>query len=319
MGLAASRVDLSPLSCRKEPSSGGAKHCYSWHSPATRLDVAFARQGTGHQPPLGRVRRHEPLTQAGLACDPRCPGTTLKLTAGHVAEFAHTPTRSMCNADSPALTTMAAGSASTELTVHLITLGNSGVGKSSLLLQYEENRFSPSYITTIGIDVTSRTEDLKVDPAGEPVRTQVKCWDTAGQERFRSISKQYLRKCQGAMLVYDVTDASTFEAVGGWMETLGGSEGLRKGAPLVLVANKVDMVDKRVVSEEAGRSAAASIGSGVPYIEASAATGANVREAFILLATEAAKVRMGRAKPSAAPPTVKPKAGSSSSSGKGCF
>ena len=199
---------------------------------------------------------------------------------------------------------MAASSTGTDLTVHLITLGNSNVGKSSLLLQYAEGRFSPSYITTIGIDVTSKEEDLVLEAGAPAVHTLVKAWDTAGQERFRSISRQYLKKCQGAMLVFDVTDADTFAAVGDWMTQLTAPEVGQKGIPMVLVANKVDLTSKRVVSEEDGRAAAARIGRGIPYIETSAATGTNVREAFMLLATEAAKTRVGRAKAPAGTVTV---------------
>ena len=180
------------------------------------------------------------------------------------------------------------------------------VGKTSLLLRFDQDKWSPTYITTIGIDVTSKDMDLTL-PNGDRARATVKCWDTAGQERFRAVSQRYLRKCQGAFLVYDVTDEASFAAVSEWMTQISADDGSGKARiPLMLVANKADCTgDKRVVSEEQGRQMAARIASGVPYIETSAANGLNVKEAFALLASTAAAWKLALPK-TKRPPAVKP-------------
>jgi Ras-related protein Rab-8A len=174
------------------------------------------------------------------------------------------------------------------------------------LLRFDQDKWSPTYITTIGIDVTSKPIDLEL-PNGDRTRALVKCWDTAGQERFRAVSQRYLRKCQGAFLVYDVTDEASFSAVSEWMMQISSDDGSGKQRiPLMLVANKADCTgDKRKVSEEQGRAMAARIESGVPYIETSAASGLNVKEAFALLAASAAAWKLSLPK-SKRPPAVKP-------------
>ncbi len=189
------------------------------------------------------------------------------------------------------------------------------VGKTSLLLRFDQDKWSPTYITTIGIDVTSKPLDLDL-PNGDKARALVKCWDTAGQERFRAVSQRYLRKCQGAFLVYDVTDEASFAAVSEWMTQISSDDGSGKpGIPLMLVANKADCTgDKRKVSEEQGRAMAARIASGVPYIETSAANGLNVKEAFSLLASSAAAWKLALPK-TKRPPAVKP---TEKTNGGGC-
>lgn len=88
--------------------------------------------------------------------------------------------------------------------IKLLLIGDSGVGKSCCLLQFSENSFTPSFITTIGIDFKIRTIDLD----GKRVKLQI--WDTAGQERFRTITTAYYRGAMGILLVYDVTDKRSF-------------------------------------------------------------------------------------------------------------
>lgn len=96
------------------------------------------------------------------------------------------------------------------LTVHvqikLLLIGDSGVGKSCCLLRFSEDSFTPSFITTIGIDFKIRTIELD----GKRVKLQI--WDTAGQERFRTITTAYYRGAMGILLVYDVTDERSFNS-----------------------------------------------------------------------------------------------------------
>lgn len=91
--------------------------------------------------------------------------------------------------------------------IKLLLIGDSGVGKSCCLLRFSEDSFTPSFITTIGIDFKIRTIELD----GKRVKLQI--WDTAGQERFRTITTAYYRGAMGILLVYDVTDAKSFNSM----------------------------------------------------------------------------------------------------------
>jgi GTPase SAR1 family protein len=91
--------------------------------------------------------------------------------------------------------------------IKLLLIGDSGVGKSCCLLRFSEDSFTPSFITTIGIDFKIRTIDLD----GKRVKLQI--WDTAGQERFRTITTAYYRGAMGILLVYDVTDQRSFDSM----------------------------------------------------------------------------------------------------------
>jgi small GTP-binding protein len=90
--------------------------------------------------------------------------------------------------------------------IKLLLIGDSGVGKSCCLLRFSEDSFTPSFITTIGIDFKIRTIELD----GKRVKLQI--WDTAGQERFRTITTAYYRGAMGILLVYDVTDRRSFDS-----------------------------------------------------------------------------------------------------------
>ncbi|XP_006277597.1 ras-related protein Rab-35 isoform X2 [Alligator mississippiensis] len=96
----------------------------------------------------------------------------------------------------------------------LLLIGDSGVGKSSLLLRFADNTFSSSFVTTIGVDFRVRTVVL----GGLRLRLQV--WDTAGQERFRTITSTYYRNAHGVIVVYDVTNPDSFVSVKRWMHEI---------------------------------------------------------------------------------------------------
>lgn len=156
----------------------------------------------------------------------------------------------------------------------LLLVGDSGVGKSCLLLRFVDDKFSPSFITTIGIDFKIRT--IEVD--GAKIKLQV--WDTAGQERFRTITTAYYRGASGIIIVYDVTDERTFENVRNWYSAV--NQHASEEAQLFLVGNKNDNVDLRAVSYEQGEALAREWG--VPFLETSAKTKDNVEELFMKLA-----------------------------------
>ena len=98
--------------------------------------------------------------------------------------------------------------------IKLLLIGDSGVGKSCLLLRFSDDQFTTSFITTIGIDFKIRTVDLD----GSRVKLQI--WDTAGQERFRTITTAYYRGAMGILLTYDVTDEQSFDNVRNWMRNI---------------------------------------------------------------------------------------------------
>ena len=91
--------------------------------------------------------------------------------------------------------------------VRLLLLGDSAVGKSSLLLRFCEDRFDSNFIITIGVDYKFRTLHL---PDGRVLKVQV--WDTAGQERFRTITPAYYRRAMGVLVIFDVTNKKSFES-----------------------------------------------------------------------------------------------------------
>ncbi|VVT56331.1 uncharacterized protein SAPINGB_P004975 [Magnusiomyces paraingens] len=161
-----------------------------------------------------------------------------------------------------------------DLLIKLLIIGDSGVGKSCLLLRFCDDQFTPSFITTIGIDFKIRTIDLD----GKKVKLQV--WDTAGQERFKTITTAYYRGAMGILLVYDVTDQKSFENIRSWYANV--QQHASENVVLVLVGNKSDMTDRRVISTEQGQALADELG--IPFIESSAKSSDNVDETFFSLA-----------------------------------
>ncbi|KAI9293295.1 GTP-binding protein ypt1 [Neoconidiobolus thromboides FSU 785] len=164
----------------------------------------------------------------------------------------------------------------------LLLIGDSGVGKSCLLLRFADDTYTESYISTIGVDFKIRTIELE----GKTVKLQI--WDTAGQERFRTITSSYYRGAHGIIVVYDVTDQDSFANVKQWLQEIEryASEGVSK----LLVGNKNDLVDKKVVETETAKDFADSIS--IPFLETSAKEATNVEQAFLTMAKQI-KDRMG--------------------------
>lgn len=166
-------------------------------------------------------------------------------------------------------------------------LGDSGCGKTSLMMQLSRGTFTHGTISTVGLDVVSKTMTIR----GEQMAMQV--WDTAGQENYRSVSKSYYRSAHAVMLVFDLTSIGTFQNVHRWLRDIAatmeqGPDG-RQQCPLILVGNKADLAQLREVEDPRAREMAQDIG--VAYFQTSAKTGEGVEAAFEFAGAGAARFR----------------------------
>lgn len=161
----------------------------------------------------------------------------------------------------------------------LLVIGDSGVGKSCLLRRFADNQYTESYISTIGVDFKIRTVDID----GKVIKLQI--WDTAGQERFRTITSSYYRGAHGIIVVYDCTEPDTFDNVKHWLNEI--DRYACDNVCKLLVGNKVDLKDKKVVTTEAAAAQAEQLG--IPFVETSAKESENVERAFLLMAQEIKK------------------------------
>ena len=151
-----------------------------------------------------------------------------------------------------------------------LLLGNSDVGKSSLLLRYVDSVWSDTFVPTIGVDFKVKT--IEID--GKKVKLQI--WDTAGQERFRTVVSTYFRGAHGIFLIYDITNRDSFKNLENWLIEIekNASENVLK----ILIGNKNDLEDERDIASDEGKAFANR--NGMQFIETSAKMNTNVNEAF---------------------------------------
>jgi len=190
----------------------------------------------------------------------------------------------------------------------LLLIGDSGVGKSCLLLRFADDTYTESYISTIGVDFKIRT----IEQDGKTIKLQI--WDTAGQERFRTITSSYYRGAHGIIVVYDVTDIESFNNVKQWLHEIDryACENVNK----LLVGNKSDLTTKRAVTTEQAKEFADSLG--IEFLETSAKTATNVEQAFTTMAHQI-KERMQSQPTPGTKATIQPgKSKSLNSTNKGC-
>lgn len=157
----------------------------------------------------------------------------------------------------------------------LLLIGDSGVGKSCLLLRFADNTYTQDYISTIGVDFKIRTIELD----GKTIKLQI--WDTAGQERFRTITSSYYRGAHGIIIVYDVTDQESFNNVKQWLQEI--DRYATSGVMKLLVGNKADLADK-VVDYTAAKEFSEALD--IPFLETSALSSSNVEQAFYAMASQ---------------------------------
>uniref|UniRef100_A0A8C4QKE6 small monomeric GTPase n=1 Tax=Eptatretus burgeri TaxID=7764 RepID=A0A8C4QKE6_EPTBU len=166
----------------------------------------------------------------------------------------------------------------------LLALGDSGVGKTSFLHQYTDGTFRTKFIATVGIDFKEKRLVYQAKGSegvtGRSYRIHLQLWDTAGQERFRSLTTAFFRDAMGFLLLFDLTNRQSFLNVRSWMDQLS-THAYCERPDVVLCGNKADLENARVVSARQARELALSFG--IPYLETSAASGANVTAAMQIL------------------------------------
>ena len=149
----------------------------------------------------------------------------------------------------------------------IILIGPIAVGKTSILSRYISNEFNTDHRCTIKSDFKIKTVNIN-----NSAQAKLNIWDTCGDEKFRSITKQYYRNAHGILLVYDITDRTSFENINIW------AEDIKNNAPadcvVVLVGNKSDLTNKRVVSPQEGKKTADELG--YLFNEVSAKNGDNI-------------------------------------------
>ena len=167
----------------------------------------------------------------------------------------------------------------------LLIIGDSTVGKTSILSRYSNGTFNASYLATVGLDNFTKDEIIN----NKTVR--IKMWDTAGQERYKSLTKGFFRNAQGIMVVYDVTNSETFENLKYWINSIKthmDSE-IDKIA-IIIIGNKIDAEEREIKYEEAELFCK---DHNYPYFETSAKTGKNINETINFLVNEVINQKFG--------------------------
>jgi len=157
----------------------------------------------------------------------------------------------------------------TDVTIRIILVGDSATGKTSLLLRYVDTKFSAKSVATVGIDFRT-----KILTFGSTV-VKVQIFDTAGQERFHTITQAYYRNASGALIVFDVTNPSSYSNIYRWLTDM---DSQAASAIKLIVGNKCDLDEARMITRGQAQKLADEVGC--HYMEASAMTGHNVEEAF---------------------------------------
>eukprot|EP01087_Luapelamoeba_hula_P007731 TRINITY_DN1898_c0_g1_i1.p1 TRINITY_DN1898_c0_g1~~TRINITY_DN1898_c0_g1_i1.p1 ORF type:complete len:217 (+),score=41.60 TRINITY_DN1898_c0_g1_i1:113-763(+) len=170
----------------------------------------------------------------------------------------------------------------------IVIVGDSGTGKSCLLLRFTDDNYNDVYISTIGVDFKFRSMRMN----SKNIKLQI--WDTAGQERFRNITSSFYRGAHGIVLVYDITNQDSFNNVSSWLADIERHHGSADQAKpcIILVGNKNDLSARKVVRAEQAQKLAER--NGLLWIETSAKDSSNVETAFINLVSDIlAKVESG--------------------------
>ena len=162
-----------------------------------------------------------------------------------------------------------------EFVIKLMIIGDSGVGKTNFIFQFTEGKFSPLHVSTVGLD--SKSKIIRLPKLKKNVKVQI--WDTAGQERYMALNKSFFHKVQGIILMYDLTNRDSFENISNWLDLI--SQNVTNKT-IILIGNKLDLEDQRIVSETEGEKIAEE--NNILFFEGSGCTGENVNKIFTEIA-----------------------------------
>ena len=160
-----------------------------------------------------------------------------------------------------------------DITLKLLIVGGSGVGKTNFLNMFLNNKFNQNYFSSTGIDLQNKIMNIK----NKKVRIQI--WDTAGQEKYKSITKNLFLKVMGALVLYDITNEESFTKLKEWVELI--KEECGRHIKILIIGNKSDLESQRAIDKEDAMKYANE--EKVQYIECSSKTGEKVEKAIIVL------------------------------------
>ena len=163
-----------------------------------------------------------------------------------------------------------------EIQMKFLLIGEQAVGKSSLINQYIEGKFEENLLCAAGLDLKKKI--IKINDKS----VKLMIYDSAGHERFRTLSKNQINSSKGILIVYDVTEKESFEALNFWMKSF--KENANKDAICLIIGNKIDLKEKRIIEYNEGKNFAEKYG--VKFIETSAKSAEGVNEAFYSVAKE---------------------------------
>mmetsp|Transcript_22293 Transcript_22293/g.23246 ORF Transcript_22293/g.23246 Transcript_22293/m.23246 type:complete len:204 (+) Transcript_22293:39-650(+) len=161
----------------------------------------------------------------------------------------------------------------------ILTLGESGVGKTCILLRFTGDYYFQHHINTIGVDY--KQKELSIEENGTQKKVKLCIWDTAGQEKFRKIARSYYKGAHGIILTYDVTDENSFKNIRNWVKQI--EQNAQTNVCKVLVGNKCDREDRKISYEEGAKLASE---FKMQFFETSAKSNYNVNETFTFLTKE---------------------------------
>jgi len=158
---------------------------------------------------------------------------------------------------------------SSEELITIMTLGKCSVGKSSFILRFTENRFENTYLTTVGLDFRFRLVNIK------DIQYKVLFYDTVGQEKYHSTAPNIIKKANGIIIMYDITNKSTFDSIPEILKTIEEEKG--KDFPMILIGNKIDLEIERLIKKEEAEELAEKYG--MEFFEISNKEGINIEKA----------------------------------------
>ena len=160
-----------------------------------------------------------------------------------------------------------------EIPLKIMILGNTSVGKTSFIMKFTENTFQEVHLATIGVDFKTKT----ITYNNKKYRLSI--YDTTGQERFKSLAFSLIKNVDGIILIYDVTDESTFNSIPNWIQSAREKKG--QNYPMIMLGNKIDLIDERKVRTEEGEEIAKKYG--LDFFEISNKESVNIEDSIMTL------------------------------------